>query len=783
MSNLTPTPGWDNVTQLETTTQALAGPGGPMNLQAQALLNRTEALNPDAAAAEPTSTLDGTETWAFKKADDWVRAKLANIAAYVISVLPDISADTIADLRALNKTVRKTAVTSGYWAAGDGGHGRYRLDSADTTSADNGSTIIVATDGGRWKLIVSGALDIKQCGCKGDGTTDDTTYYQAFLNACAGKRGRISAGIYVVTSGNASSNTWIDGDGANVSVIKRKASAAGNAAVLNGSGVTGVTLRGIGFDGNKAAQTNAANTVTFGTSDDIDIQHCAFINAKAVGGGFGSGLSITNGSGQTNKRKTTVSRNRFSGNDAADVFINRTWYVEVSWNFMKGSGGGVSVINFVFPPVAEVQNFITINNNIIRDQSGSGIMFNGYVESGTSSSNAKLGPGVPPQRYCIIQENEVSGCTIYGIAFQGSNSSIIGNNAYLCGGATLGGGFLMNAKACVFEGNTASDCYHYGADCGGSYSCSIIGNNFYGNCVTYGDSGTDLNVGGAFNVLVMGNTFEQAGTQQMVAINALGVEGDGTAPFPLPASLGKAVGLEILGNKMHLNSVATSIGVWVYGSQERVTVQNNHVRNAVGINQAFILEAVELITGGNVDESTYANGSPVQSVSSAATLVLPDVGNVFLVGGSTGITSIQSLSSNANVGKVRVCQATTHGSGYSRTTPPTVTFSGGGGTGLAATALVSYNGELVGWNVTNKGTGYTSAPTPTITHNGGSGGNCVPQVGCANSEGREITLFFTGTITVTNGSNLTLNGNFNAVSGSVLRLIGMFGSWYELSRR
>lgn len=44
MTNLTPNPGWDNVVQLETDTAALGGPGGPMNSQAQSLLNRTEYL-------------------------------------------------------------------------------------------------------------------------------------------------------------------------------------------------------------------------------------------------------------------------------------------------------------------------------------------------------------------------------------------------------------------------------------------------------------------------------------------------------------------------------------------------------------------------------------------------------------------------------------------------------------------------------------------------------------------------------------------------------------------
>lgn len=44
MANLTPAAGYDNVPQLETNTSVLAGPGGPSNSQAQALLNRTEQL-------------------------------------------------------------------------------------------------------------------------------------------------------------------------------------------------------------------------------------------------------------------------------------------------------------------------------------------------------------------------------------------------------------------------------------------------------------------------------------------------------------------------------------------------------------------------------------------------------------------------------------------------------------------------------------------------------------------------------------------------------------------
>lgn len=51
---LTPIPEFSDVPQLERTTLALAGPGGPMNEQAQALANRTEALKQKLDANIPT---------------------------------------------------------------------------------------------------------------------------------------------------------------------------------------------------------------------------------------------------------------------------------------------------------------------------------------------------------------------------------------------------------------------------------------------------------------------------------------------------------------------------------------------------------------------------------------------------------------------------------------------------------------------------------------------------------------------------------------------------------
>lgn len=59
---------------------------------------------------------------------------------------------------------------------------------------------------------------------------------------------------------------------------------------------------------------------------------------------------------------------------------------------------------------------------------------------------------------------------------------------------------------------------------------------------------------------------------------------------------------------------------------------------------------------------------------------------------------------------------TNGGSGY--TSAPTVSFSGGGGSGAAGTAVIA-GGKVISVTMTNPGTGYTS--TPTVGFSGGSG--------------------------------------------------------------
>ena len=56
------------------------------------------------------------------------------------------------------------------------------------------------------------------------------------------------------------------------------------------------------------------------------------------------------------------------------------------------------------------------------------------------------------------------------------------------------------------------------------------------------------------------------------------------------------------------------------------------------------------------------------------------------------------------------------GSHYKVATPPSVTITGGGGTGATATSTVSTSGIVNGISITSGGSGYTSAPSVTIDY-------------------------------------------------------------------
>lgn len=123
----------------------------------------------------------------------WVQGQLANTVANGIG-LPVLA--SVAAIRALDHTKVTNVFITGHTDASDGGGGAYRFDPTDSTSADNGGTVIVANDGARWKLAPDGAVTVKHFGAKGNGIADDTAAIRA---ARAYGYTYVPAGTYIIT--------------------------------------------------------------------------------------------------------------------------------------------------------------------------------------------------------------------------------------------------------------------------------------------------------------------------------------------------------------------------------------------------------------------------------------------------------------------------------------------------------------------------------------------------------------------------------------------------------
>jgi hypothetical protein len=131
-------------------------------------------------------------------------------------------------------------------------------------------------------------------------------------------------------------------------------------------------------------------------------------------------------------------------------------------------------------------------------------------------------------------------------------------------------------------------------------------------------------------------------------------------------------------------------------------------------------------------------------------------------------------------GSVNEIVLSSFGSGYA--TVPTVSITGGGGTGAAGTAVVAA-GAVVAIHITNPGTGYTSDPEVALTGGGGSGATAVARI-----SGAINTITFVGggtgyasapTVVFTGGGGGTgATGSF-AVTGRVTAVaVGSSGANY-----
>ncbi len=612
------------------------------------------------------------------------------------------------------------------------------------------------------------------------GTSDDTAVIQSAIDAIETAGGGtllFPKATYRVAGLVGKSTVALRGMGIGLTSLQRIANQGGNVGVITYTSKTNFFIEGINFSGSKSDNTNPANTVTIVSCTHYSIRNNAFFTAKGSSGSYGSGLVITGGGGLTDVRRW-VCDNVFSGNETDGLVISDEWYVNVHRNFSyDNTYQGISLINYVFPPVANKQNQINISDNHCYGNGKNGIAIVGFYTGGTSSSPI-YGPATPATQFAVVSGNLCYDNSNYGIACQGSNVAISNNIASRNGGSsTTYAGILANGQYLSVTGNVCYDNSYFGIDAGGSYNSTIVGNNIPLTGVTAANTHCiSINVGGCINTTVSGNNI-QIGVTSGVGINLSGEDGDGTTGFQWYAT-----GNTVVGNHIDLNAQTDAIGVFVTKLALKSKVFNNNVTGALAVNQAFRFEVTDIEHYDNVD-SYYSDalGSPAPVIASASTVVIPDHINYAIISGTTGITNITTYSRNVWNQKVRGVRLTNRGTGY--TSAPTVGFSGGGGSGAAATAVLANDGSVAYIEMTNYGSGYTSAPTVSITGGGGSSAAGTALVGCDNITTRSLDLLFQGTLTVTDGGNLSMAGNFSATADDVLTFRGEYGTtWYERSR-
>lgn len=138
--------------------------------------------------------------------------------------------------------------------------GTFRFDPLDNSSIDNGGSIIVDTNGRRWKRLFVGASNLMWWGAKGNSTADDSAALQLAIDASRGSELRIPDGRFlhagVALIGSSYNGTVIRCEGELLLKARPNSSASnfqGHWAGLILKDVSGVTVSYRG-DGNRSAQ-------------------------------------------------------------------------------------------------------------------------------------------------------------------------------------------------------------------------------------------------------------------------------------------------------------------------------------------------------------------------------------------------------------------------------------------------------------------------------------------------------------------------------------------------
>jgi len=221
--------------------------------------------------------------------------------------------NSVSDLQAASLTAGQLTQTKRYFAGQDGGGATYLIKTAvDYAGTPDGYGDHTLANGNVAVLQIDGALNVRQCGATGDGSTDDTSAIQAALDSGASKVD-LTAGTYLITSTlTMSANQTLTGVG-----ILKTASVITMIAASTGCIVEGITIEGngsgspistfkaisvIGADkDNYLSNIRVSNCYVYSYAgygvygefvEDLTINNCTFTDFGFMGVGILSGTNV-----------------------------------------------------------------------------------------------------------------------------------------------------------------------------------------------------------------------------------------------------------------------------------------------------------------------------------------------------------------------------------------------------------------------------------------------------------------------------------------------------------
>ena len=614
--------------------------------------------------------------------------------------------------------------------------------------------------------VLNRGVNVKDFGAVGDGTTDDTTAIQAAI--ATGRRIYWPDGTYLCDRLTITVDQYWDLGGA---VLKRLTSAGtGNWLSVT---ATSFTIIGGTLDGN-TANANGCHNIIF-NSGCLETRLSNLESKNAVtSGGYGSGVVYNTGTGGTQQHY--ISECSLHDNDEHGLSVQDCTKLAARGNKAFSNGkSGISCNNFDTTFTQKILN-CSLTDNQCYSNGANGILSGNFIQDNDISTSSRLyGHGNQEVVNMTIVGNSCWDNDGYGIAASGDSVNVSSNTVRSNGNTAVFGGMLFNARFSLCSNNIVVSNYSFGIDAGGCVTSEISGNFIGYNAVATGAAGVTIE--SCTDVLVSNNLFVGNSSTTGSNLKIWRTGGDGTGNF-FPYITEQ---IRVKDNLFMVDSNRN--GITVVDGVKNLIIANNTMKGAASNDKYLLVMANDAIVRDNYFPD---NVTPTVTLNGSNAMVVPDGFESVFINTATQIEGI-NYTSNEFVGNDGVgwLESTATGSGY--TSIPTVSFSGGGGTGAAADAVV-YNGTVIGYRMTNFGSGYTSAPTVTISGGGGSGATATATLGVPLPEQRDLEIHFNQAVTVKrNGTVGPLLESPSLADQSVpthgfMQLRGKFGRWQLASK-